>query len=243
MMHVRELDLGLGDPEPAAAPAIPTQTQTQTPRLVGAATSELPRQGTAVVRCGGPAWILHDGERDLQAERAASCLLEPEPGDRVWFVAEADSCFVIAVLARAQPAGPAQLSIDGDASLRIGGQLAVHAGAGLELRSDAQVGITGDELRVQARLGRVVFDECTAVLRTLFAHVTNSTFVATVIETLSDRLTQSTRTSFRSVAEIDQVQAGTIDYRAQDTAHIAADKTLINGGQIAKVEAGQIHLG
>ena len=206
------------------------------------------RQGTATIaaeRPSGqpPSWLLDQGDRQLVARRAASCLLEPEPGDRVWFVSEGDQCFVLAVLERGRHSQPATLRVEGDAALRVSGQLQVDTGAGLELRSKEQVGVTSDELRVQARLGRVVFAECTAVLRSLFAHVSNSTFVAKVIETIADRLTQSSKTSLRSVAEVDRVQAGTIDHRAKEATHLAGGKVLVNGGELAKVEAGQIHLG
>ncbi|PRP95517.1 hypothetical protein ENSA5_38700 [Enhygromyxa salina] len=218
-MHVRELEI-VSDPIPEPA-----------------------RQGTAIIRAGGPSFVLDDEGRRFEARRAASCLLEPELGDEVWFVEQGARCYVLGVLERASEAGAATLSIEGDAALRVGGELSVDASAGLELRSDEQVGISGDEVRVQARLGRVVFDECTAVLRSMLAHVTNFSFVAKVIETLTERLTLASKTSFRSVAEVDQIQAGVIDYRAKEAAHIAADKALINGGKLAKVEAGQIHLG
>ncbi|KIG17322.1 hypothetical protein DB30_03379 [Enhygromyxa salina] len=204
------------------------------------------RQGTAITvgRSGsGGSWTLEADGRQFEAKRAASCLLEPEIGDEVWFVAQGERSFVLAVLERAEAAGVATLSVNGDAALRVNGQLDVHASAGVELRSDAQVGITGAEVRVQAKLARMVFDEGTAVLRSMFSHVTNSTFVGKVIETVADRVVQSSKTSLRTVAELDQVQAGVIDYRASDAAHVAADQVLINGGQIAKVEAGQIHLG
>jgi hypothetical protein len=192
------------------------------------------RQGIGVVEAvsaadGGRTWAITVGELQLHASRAASCLLEPAVGDRVWFVAEAETCFVLAVLERAQPETPACINVD--------------ASAGLELHSDHHIGIRSDELRVQARTARMVLTECTAVLRSLVTHVTTSTFVAKVIETISDRFTQASKTSYRSVAETDQLQAGIIDHRGQEATHIAGAKLLLNGGEIAKVEAGQIHLG
>lgn len=221
--------------------------------LVSTPTPEPSRQGTAVIigegagsltASGGPVrtWMLEDRGQQLEARRAASCLLEPAVGDCVWVVVEGERCYVLAVLERSADA-PATLRFDGDASLRVDGRLEIHATDNLQLCSDRQVGIAGDEIQVQARAGRVFVRECTAVLRSLLTHATTSTLVAKLVETLADRVSTSSKTSYRSVAEIDQLHAGIIDHHAVEAARIAADKVIINGGEIAKVEAGQIHLG
>lgn len=212
--------------------------------LVSAPTPE-PGQRTAVIVAEGGAqtsWMVEDRGQQRQARRAASCLLEPAVGDRVWVVVEGERCYVLAVLERSADA-PATLRVDGDASLRVSGRLEVHAANDLQLRSDHKVGIAGDEIQVQARVGRVFVRECTAVLRSLLTHATSSTLVAKLVETLADRVSTSSKTSYRNVAEIDQLHAGIIDHQAVEAARIAADKVIINGGEIAKVEAGQIHLG
>lgn len=212
--------------------------------LVSTPTVSPSRQGTAVIVSEGPdrTWMVEDRGQQLRAQRAASCLLEPAVGDRVWIVVEDERCYVLAVLERSADA-PANLRFDGDAVLRVNGKLEVHAKDDLQLRSDRQVGVAGDEIEVQARVGRVFVRECTAVLRSLLTHATNSTLVAKLVETLADRVSTSSKTSYRNVAEIDQLQAGIIDYHAVEAARIVADKVIINGGEIAKVEAGQIHLG
>jgi hypothetical protein len=214
--------------------------------LVRAPVSPKPAQGTATVTA-------HDGQgfglnlgaetEPVTAQRAASCLLAPAVGDRVWFVAEGSRCHIIAVLDRAEPSAIATLGIEGDAHLQVGGKLTIDAQTGLELRSAAKLALTSDELRVRARLGRVLFDECSAVLRSLFTHVTTATFVAKLFESLTERFTQHSKTSYRSVEEVDQLQAGNIDYHAKSTAHIGATHALVKGGELVKVDGGQIHLG
>ena len=217
--------------------------------LASALTFDLVRQGTAVIvaraaESNGPTrcWIVEDRGQQIQARRGASCLLEPVVGDRVWIVVEGELCYILAVLERSADT-PAVLQFDGDVALRVDGRLELHAADDLQLRSDRQVGVTGDELQVQARVGRVFVRECTAVLRSLVTHVASSTLVAKLVETLADRVSTSSKTSYRNVAEIDQLHAGVIDHMAVEVAQVAANKIIINGGEIAKVEAGQIHLG
>jgi hypothetical protein len=210
---------------------------------------EEPSQGQATVvgvrvGLGAETWTLalaEGGER--QAKRAASCLLEPAIGDRVWYVDGSGSCYVIAVLERDASAGPAKLRVEGDAQLRVDGQLELSGAAGLELRSDARVSVQADELQVRARLGKVLLDECSSILRSSFAHVGKSTFVGTVFESFIERFSAHNKTSVRTIEDVDKVQAGNIDYRAEHVVHLGAEHAVIKAGELAKVDAGQIHLG
>jgi hypothetical protein len=176
------------------------------------------------------------------AKRAASCLLEPGVGDEVWFVGPRDDRFVIAVLERAPGAGASKLRLDGDASIDVGGRLSV-ASEQLDLRSDGQLGIEGDELVVRARTGRAFVHDCAVVARELLTHATKSTLVGTVVETIADLVRSHSRASVRVVDEIDQLQAGNIEHRASSVAELAGEHTLINGSRLVKADAAQIHLG
>ncbi len=175
------------------------------------------------------------------ARRATSCLIEPCVGDRVWFVVAAglpgqQRCFVTAVLEREVAERPAQLSVEGTSEVRVqAGRLTIHA----DTRLDLQAG----ELHAQARLARVVLGECSTVLRTLFTHATKVTLVGKIVETFADKLSSYSKTSQRTVEALDQVQSGTIDYRAKNSAQIGAEHALITGAELVKVDGGQIHLG
>ncbi|NVB42446.1 DUF3540 domain-containing protein [Pseudenhygromyxa sp. WMMC2535] len=226
------------------------QAREQDIELVSTPFSTNPRghQGTALIlgqadQAEGGAWLVEDAGQPRAAKRAASCLLEPAVGDQVWIVVEGERCYVLAVLERAAEQTPASLRIEGDAALHVEGRLEIHAADDLQLRSAAEVGVAGEALQVQARTGRVFVGECKAVLRSLVTHATRSTLVSKLVETLADRVQTSSKTSARTVVEIDELHAGVIDHRASELAQLAGDKVIVNGGEIAKVEAGQIHLG
>jgi hypothetical protein len=197
-------------------------------------------QGSASVEAlvqGG--YLLATDAAQIVATRAASCLLEPALGDRVWFVVEPGPSdqrrgYVIAVLERAASSEPARLSIDGDAEL--------HAGQ-LSIRADKQLTLAADEVQVRGRLARVLLDECSMVLRSLFTHASKATFVGKLIETFADRINSHSKTSHRTIETLDQVEAGTLNYRASHSAQLGAQHTLISGTELVKVDGGQIHLG
>ncbi len=201
-------------------------------------------QGSAIVHAIREQTYVLGEPPDLQAwaaKRAASCLLEPRVGDRVWFVAEAgppgqQRSYVTAVLERAAGELPAQLSVEGAAELHLQADV-------LRLRAEEKLEVQTDEVRVQGRLASVVLDECSSVLRSLFTYASKMTFVGKAIDTLADRLVSHSKTSQRTVEEIDVVKAGTIDYRATNSAQIGGEQTLVTGAQIVKVDGGQIHVG
>lgn len=184
------------------------------------------RQGIAtVIECEAELLRLDDGRERFAARRATSCLVEPQAGDRVWFVSEAEH-FVIAVLDRPQQ-GATRLSVAGDVELRASGKLA--------LRSES--------LELEARNGQVMFERCAAWLGKLQANLRETSIVGRLLELVVDRVTQASKQSVRSIAELDHVQAGAIDYRASESLHVHAKHALVRAEQLVKMDADQIHLG
>lgn len=201
-------------------------------------------QGSAIVHeIREQTLVLHELP-DLQtwtARRAASCLLEPRVGDRVWFVAEAGPAgqqrsYVTAVLERSAGEVPATLSVDGAPELHIQADV-------LRLRAEEKLEVQTDEVRVQGRLASVVLDECSTILRSLFTYASKLTTVGKAIDMLADRIVSHSKTSQRTVEEVDQVKAGTIDYRATGSAQIGGEQALVTGAELVKVDGGQIHVG
>jgi hypothetical protein len=189
-------------------------------------------------------WWLDDGRQRRLATAAASCLLTPAVGDRVWVVGEpAGSVYVIAVLERAQAGAPATLAFAGDVAVSAGGRMTLAAREGLDLATPAALAVSADDLHVQARRGRVALQELSVVARSVFASLLRVTRVGEVLELLVDRVTQRSKHSMRAIEGIDHTQAQTIDYRAQGTAQIQAEHALVNGKELVKLDGGQIHLG
>ncbi|NVB39022.1 DUF3540 domain-containing protein [Pseudenhygromyxa sp. WMMC2535] len=213
-----------------------------------------PRQGVAVVHArDARGWLLREAQDEARpgalsvAQRALSCLIEPELGDRVLFVAVGEERFVLAVLARAARAegeleAPARIAVEGDLELRAGGRLRV-GGEAVELAAERALAVRSEEFSVQARRGRVLFDALDTFVRRVHATLTESTIVGRALERFVERFTEHSHTSYRSVATVDHVRAGSIDYHAQTVAHVHGENTSMSAAELVKVDAGQIHLG
>lgn len=168
------------------------------------------------------------------ARRAASCLLAPKAGDRVWFVRQGDACFVTAVL-ECHTEGPTCLDLPGDVTLRAGGTLGL---VGRSVCVDAD-----DALRVKAKGAHAVLGELAVFARTMVSHVATSTWLGTRLERVVDHFVSHARSSSRTVDDVDQLHAGTLDHRADGSATLAADHTFLQGRTIVKADGGQIHIG
>ncbi|WP_413763527.1 DUF3540 domain-containing protein [Variovorax sp. Varisp41] len=166
------------------------------------------------------------GER-WHCPRAASCLLQPSVGDTVLVAGpRRDQAYLIAVITQAYPA---------QARLAVDGVLTLQAGTRLELAAP--------ELDLQARKAEVEIGEMDyrggeVRITTLIAR-----FVGRTCETVLDRLSVLTRSSFRLTEEVEQVRAGQIDYQAEETLRLHAKNTLVSSKGLVKVDAEQIHMG
>lgn len=181
-------------------------------------------EGGYSVRCGALRY---------PAQRAVSCLVEPEAGDRVacWRLPDGqggDAVFIVAVLTRAASGQGMTLK------LADGVELRAHAGA-LALKAEAldvQVGSASILYRSMQTLGEL----CTATVGQL-------KLVGAVFSTVFDRESHHAQQSHRVVDGLDRVDAKVMQHRAEELMHLQAANVLANGDRLVKFKGAQIHLG
>lgn len=219
-------------------------TTTRSNRPQTADDDHAPRQGTAtvadVVDLGTATFLLD--VVDGPAVRAASCLLVPELGDRVWYVREGDDCYVTAVLRRAETAGPARLEVDADVELRAKGRLGLH-GDDVALQAEQTVSVGGTGLDLRVSRASVILEDASMFARSIVSHVAKSTWVGTALERMVDRFVSHSRTSVRTVDGLDQLEARDFDHRATGNASVTAERVFLKGRSVVKADGDQIHLG
>lgn len=181
--------------------------------------------------CGEGAWLVQVGGRSWRATQAFSCLVQPQPLDRVAGClvegAEGDECHVLAILSRPVP-GATQLCVAGDLVVAAAGSIQVKAGQALE--------VSADSARFVHRAVHLVAKQCSAFLEE----------VRTVGESLSSvfkRERHQCEEHMRQVEGIDLLNAQIIDHRAQDLLQLRGDNVLANGSTLIKMQGSQIHFG
>jgi hypothetical protein len=191
-----------------------------------------------VVAARGSELTVRTALADLSVRRAASCLLDPSVGDRVLVAAEeAGDAFVLAVLEQADPRR-ATLSFEGDVSLRsLRGGVSLAAQAGVDIVSAAATRIVAKALEVGAV-------EALSVLGgAVKAELGKVKLFASSFDAFFERVSQHAKSSHRTIAELDQVTAGHIDYAAGESAHLRGENALVTAHRLVKVDGEQVHVG
>jgi hypothetical protein len=177
------------------------------------------------------------------ATRAFSCLIAPEPGDRVMLGRDSDSCHVIAVIER--PSGKnATLSFQGDLTIDVPqGDVSIASQQQIRLASAKSVDLVSDGINVMAGKGIVNIDDALFAGRQLTSHISNVRTFAKSIETVADRLTQKLQHSFRLIQGVDQTKAGEILATVKNLFSLRSRQSAILAEKDIKIDAERIHMG
>jgi hypothetical protein len=180
----------------------------------------------------------------LECRRAASCLLQPEIGDRVLVSGpDANETFVIAVLERCTP-GMQRLTLTGDTTISVqAGTLSLQGQQGIALASPQTISLSGQQLTATAATGTFVVGASQWVGRSLDATVSRLKLLGESLESLVDRVVQHSRISVRRIDEMERVESRQIDYHAQEMLSLRGEATMIGGKELIKADGKQIHLG
>lgn len=183
-----------------------------------------------------------DGAR-LRCLRAYSCLVAPEPGDRVVVsCADPQQRYVLAILERVS-AGETRLRFDGDLlvettqNLRFcaGRDIAVEATQALQLDS-RRITVATDEAELSAAAAAL---DC----RDLQARFGALRLIGKTLETVVERIVQISKSSFRTIEAIDHLRTRHLDYAASASLRLHGKNALLTAERLSKIDAEQIHLG
>ncbi|MBW7984903.1 DUF3540 domain-containing protein [Enterobacillus tribolii] len=174
--------------------------------------------GSMIVECDGRGW---------HCQRAASCLMTPECGDRVLIASAGEQLWLLAVLERAESHQPATLSVEGDLRIAPTGDLSLSSG----------------KLNVTAESGDCHIDAMNYSGKSLTAWLSLTRIVGGQFESVWQTVTQLSNRLLRRTQTIEQVRAGQLDMQAEDYLRAHAQNTFITAKGITKVDSEQIHMG
>ncbi len=174
---------------------------------------------------------------------AHSCLVTPEPGDRVSALCAGSDCWILAILER-DDSRDLKLRFAGDVEIECpSGSLSVRAAEALDLGSDRLVSIHGPVIRFSTALAEHFCKAASWVgerLETTFERIRT---VTRRMDTVADQHHQSARTFIRKTEQMDRVQAGQLDLRARNAMTLRGEHILAKADELGKIDADQIQLG
>jgi hypothetical protein len=219
-MHDSAASVPLG---PVAHPARRAPPFLSRPRSPAGIVQEL----AVIVAVTGDDLLVRDEGGEARARRAVACLVAPLPGDEVLLARlPGGRLYVMAVLER-ERRDRTEIAVEGD----------------LTIRGGASVSVAGPRLELRAAEGRMVFGALTALAGALVARADHARLLATSIDSVCERLSQTMQRCFRKVAERDELRAGRIDYRTDKEMCLRAENLLAGARKLVKVDGEQIHIG
>lgn len=185
--------------------------------------------------------------REIRAERAVSCLVEPELHDYVLVAGKPNGAtfkpaYVLAVLER--ESNNVALSAKGDMEVRLrDGRFRVASRRGIDLVSAESVDIVSSRVGVHAESAKIVATEIVALASQVIGELTTVKVAGKIFDRVFERVSEHVQRSFRKVEEIDQLTAGQIDWSADQTVSIKSENTVMVAKELVKVDGEQIHFG
>jgi hypothetical protein len=217
-----------------------------------------PRLATGTVSGRAGPWLfVRSAEGDQRAQVAPSCLLTPEDGDVVLLCLSPDlpvsgprdgtrvlPCrqHILAVLSRADPS-QATVVLPGGARLAAQqGKLTIE---GRQVDIAASVGLTArtPHLALEAAHGDLRFGHANASALSFSGCVGELKMVARNVSSQAVRLVQKVRNSFRTVEELDDLQAGRTRWAVEGHAQLHARHATVLADGVVKIDGKRIDLG
>lgn len=195
-------------------------------------------EGTPMVRIALP-----DHSLPCSAAIAASCLLQPEVGDRVLLCRgpdisgdDAHVWWILAVLQRGQGGGMAVLQVPGAAELRLQApSLGLLAEQSLVVRTK-EFELTTVRGHVQAGVMQLVASVADVVAQRL-------TRVAGAFHAVSKSVSEQCRVRATIVEEVDSTKAGVIRLESQQVMRLKSQQVLLDATETMRIDGEQILMG
>jgi len=199
------------------------------------------------IRCRADSVFMVDTAMgEIKAVRAASCLMEPRPGDSVIALIDAPGRnFILAVLERSPDGNPVtELRLEGPVNFHVEkGDLSLTSEGNMNLAPRGILSCVTERLKIHtencvARVSRFHYTG-----RLLQIQIERLKTVAVFADQIFRRLTQRLESSFRFVKEQDELQAGSSRVLVEDLMTMQAKNSMIMAEENVTVNAEQIHLG
>jgi len=197
-----------------------------------------------VILVDGESLVVRTISGSYRCKRAASSLVDPQPGDPVLVVRlPGERCYVLDVVER-EAGTQTRITLPGDLAVELpSGRLQVSSEQGIDLLSGAKLNIVSHYLNVCATEGDIALRRLRFVGRYLRSHIEKVSVAARSAESMLDRFSQTVKRSYRTVLEHEQLRAESIRCWAKQTISIQSGDALVTAKKLVKLNGEQVHMG
>ena len=200
--------------------------------------------GRVVSKVSGSWQVTTEDGADTRANAAASCLLQPRPGDRVLLFCTGQQSWILAILERSESRADNVIETDGPLTVRSRtGSVSLAAETRLAMTGRSRIEMESPSVGVRAGLLNLVARRADWLAGRVEGKFDSLQLVGKLVQSVFDLVRQKSRASYREVESFDQVRSGQIDYRADHTMSLKARNIVGKADDLARVDGRQIHIG
>ncbi len=178
------------------------------------------------------------------ANRAFSCVIQPEAGDKVMVSRDNNrQCHILAIIERSI-GDSATLAFEGDINLSSKkGKISVSAGESIDMVTTGKVSVFSKEIDLVANKSLINIEQITAVGDELNSNMQRVKVFADSIDTVAGRLTQHLKNAFRIIEGVDQTKAGEMLTTIKNLFSLRSRQAAVLAKKDMKIDAERIHMG
>jgi len=180
----------------------------------------------------------------VKAWRAVGCVVEPKINDVVLTVGNGSGQgYILSVLERDRKT-KTTLSFDGDVDITTkSGRIGIAASEELVLAGMKDITMVSSALGVTATTGNINIERL-SFWGTLFeGSVQTIRLVARTFDSILQRLVQRAKRSYRFVDETDQVRAGNLNYRADQSLMLRGNFSQLTAREDVHIDGERVNIG
>ena len=190
-----------------------------------------------ILRTQDDAFIVATADGECRCEQAVSCLVRPQPGDRVLLSQDSEEgSYVLAVLCHGDARQGTEIQFNGDVNIRV------RRGS-LGLAAEDAIQCTSEQYGVYAQSGEIAVARLSLLGRIIQWQTQKVLAVAESVEQVFGSLTQRLKSSQRFVEGHEDVQCGSSRQLVEETCSVQAKNINHTAEELVKVDGEQVHLG
>ncbi|MDY6903504.1 MAG: DUF3540 domain-containing protein [Thermodesulfobacteriota bacterium] len=187
--------------------------------------------------------MIETPEGVINAGVAFSCLVAPEPGDRVLFSKSERSCYVLAILER--PSGKnMQMTFPGDVRMKTeNGRMDLAAGTDLNLMAGENSSLTGSKTLLAGANVKVTAGELSTHADTINTHANKAGIFVDAVDVVARRVTQRAENVMRWVEQIETLHIGSLIQHIRRAMLSHSQHASITASKDVRIDGERIHMG
>jgi hypothetical protein len=192
---------------------------------------------------GANNWIIQSASGTYKANKAFSCLVHPEIGDKVLSVLlPSGGASILAILEREQ-SQTTRLKFEGDVDISSSRSIRMVAGQRLDALSGVEINLDSKQFSLRSKVSSVIFDRLTVTGDEASHTIGKIRVMAKYLETVSETSKQVMKHSFRLVSGLDSVSAGEVLQNIKKRFTVQSRQVSLLAKDDAKLNGKRVHLG